>query len=1460
MKIKKLTAILMSVILCFLVFTPVYAIIPNGSIAHTVKILKGEGKILKNKDTTYNGEGVERYISLSSLDDLEEVEQVEYSVVDGENLKDMLDYSNCDGSVYTASFDDNLIAKLIDIPSDLRPKWRETAFITSTRVVNHYFSLIEASGLTLTSGYTDIAQYLPTGIKQLLFFVPPNEEYSFSHFVDQYGNVVTVNSSITKDLILTPVYTTEYVEDILDKTEEKFHQVRFLSGEGKIEYVKLSYDSDNYVGICDGYTEIDHFDDIVIDGQSYNFGYSNYTYDDVIQSYAIFQGHDFPVAFNLLQSKETDVVAYLNEQNLYDAIIELDDAITIASKFMFSSPYYYQENVRPYSISLLAFLSNFTVNNQTLSDILINLLADLEDAYLQWSSYTNEEKETFITECLNSIAAFENTANRFVSNYYSYMAPKDEKSYRISANRGDWGVGWGFRDINTIYYESVEVDRSLLYDYHGLSDKVVFIPPSRNYEFDYFIDQYGNVFDPTTPVTEDLVLTPIYKEIHEYHLTFTQGEGELRIMYKYWDDDASQYEKINSSINSFSYKLWRGTYSYNLENNGFSITRESSSYTDSNLRLHGTNFDESILARSSYESLTYYNDYDHLWFIPPDNCVFDHFEDENGDVWEYGTELIKDTTVTPIYRSILVDSIVNVVTEDNSDEDFNLCILREYKKTLEDVFDKGDYEGSLHEYLNDKNSYTFIEDDWEITEDGYITNYTGELIQMLGIPESVNGITVTGVATDAFESLYERYYENYTGPHQSEAQTDYYNNPIAIWIPKTITNFSDGIDNAEMVEQYKTQAFEYIREELSSQGKTDEEIETALAYYENIITVSIESTGHNNCTPLVYLPLCYTVVEKENRHYTSLAGSLYDKDYETLLSLSCAARLDSLNYYYNNYTLEDIGLEIPKSVKTISAFATYSAIKEDYTGYYPIYAYGNTNLENFIEYLVVDVTFPDENLIDNFYLEKFEKTFNEIQEMIVSFENPPAEVEQSFDETMSIAFIAAQEAGLVDENGDPLPLVSYDELIPFVLSYYASWLDSYPEYRFNEFAMMISTFVEGIFDPATNEQLVSDDELFAWQTTYIETYSDGAVTLDSNGELVPNLTEEDKEEIQAITAHIAAQNDLNLEDSKELICFCYSITTFVLVTNPENAAAARRPFSELLSVLNPNATTSQLQSYWEMFNMFVQTNTELDGKINRYGLVNRASPFVSAFKDFDSYSYIAYLTDVPDRYIQPNTVEIVPSDVSSRSGTIYLMLKRGGVDIVTYDENDNSVFLEATYSILDADNNVVGTIITRKDGTAVQLGNLTYGSYSVIQTSVEDGYSPNISVERFEITEDGDLIHLSFSNTKVQTLYSVKIPKTVILSGQNGLGVCTISVIGKLQNNQSVTVRPITSTFNLIEQNASVDIKAPIAATVTQTKSVWTSSDLSEDTWSSANVTISAPITAGAWKGILGIEIVLSVN
>ncbi len=98
-------------------------------------------------------------------------------------------------------------------------------------------------------------------------------------------------------------------------------------------------------------------------------------------------------------------------------------------------------------------------------------------------------------------------------------------------------------------------------------------------------------------------------------------------------------------------------------------------------------------------------------------------------------------------------------------------------------------------------------------------------------------------------------------------------------------------------------------------------------------------------------------------------------------------------------------------------------------------------------------------------------------------------------------------------------------------------------------------------------------------------------------------------------------------------------------------------------------------------------------------------------------------------------------------------------------------------------------------------------------------------------------------------MYSVRIPKTIVLDGSTGIGSCVVSVMGTIDSTRQITITPEQVTFSLEEQNAVVDKKSPIEATIASDKTKWLSSDLSEAEWSSTVWNISAPLTAGSWYG-----------
>lgn len=131
----------------------------------------------------------------------------------------------------------------------------------------------------------------------------------------------------------------------------------------------------------------------------------------------------------------------------------------------------------------------------------------------------------------------------------------------------------------------------------------------------------------------------------------------------------------------------------------------------------------------------------------------------------------------------------------------------------------------------------------------------------------------------------------------------------------------------------------------------------------------------------------------------------------------------------------------------------------------------------------------------------------------------------------------------------------------------------------------------------------------------------------------------------------------------------------------------------------------------------------------------------------------------------------------------------------------------------------------------------------------------------YELAVDGSTATAETNSKTVEvyatqaSTYSVKLPKTIILNGNDGNGAYRVSVKGNISGNQTVKVIP-SSSFTLSEQ-AVTDAKSDVTANVTQAKTAWTTSEINAADWTTQDASISAGITAGIWQGNLGFTIVL---
>ena len=104
--------------------------------------------------------------------------------------------------------------------------------------------------------------------------------------------------------------------------------------------------------------------------------------------------------------------------------------------------------------------------------------------------------------------------------------------------------------------------------------------------------------------------------------------------------------------------------------------------------------------------------------------------------------------------------------------------------------------------------------------------------------------------------------------------------------------------------------------------------------------------------------------------------------------------------------------------------------------------------------------------------------------------------------------------------------------------------------------------------------------------------------------------------------------------------------------------------------------------------------------------------------------------------------------------------------------------------------------------------------------------------------------------------FSVFIPKTITLTGENNEFDYTVKVTGDIASSSVLSVTP-ESSFLMKEQTDYVVVKPDVTATVTQDKTTWRFDEF--DTVGNGNVS-AQDITAGIWEGALFFDITLQTN
>lgn len=246
-----------------------------------------------------------------------------------------------------------------------------------------------------------------------------------------------------------------------------------------------------------------------------------------------------------------------------------------------------------------------------------------------------------------------------------------------------------------------------------------------------------------------------------------------------------------------------------------------------------------------------------------------------------------------------------------------------------------------------------------------------------------------------------------------------------------------------------------------------------------------------------------------------------------------------------------------------------------------------------------------------------------------------------------------------------------------------------------------------------------------------------------------------------------------------------------------------------------------------------------------HGYININSPFQKQMNSADNTDYVFKLTgELPERYVMPSVTEyILNPSVAMEEITIHLRLKRGTLNITTTNIAGKTTIQGVVYEVKNTDTGEVYATESSDTAGQVVFDDLVYGNYTVVQKSCPSGWKANTDIKTFSVTEDGQIINLTFTNERA-TLYSVRIPKTVVLDGQTGHCAYSVGVKGILAAGQAVTVIP-ESTFLLHQEG-----KDAVVASVLQNKTSWIDADLSENVWATAVGTVDAALTAGTWKGI----------
>lgn len=846
---KKILAILLCFIISLNITPPAFAALPENLTERTneysVIIKSGDGLVKVNKDETvknytnsYDGYSID-YID-AEANDFINTDNVKLSVREGETIKNRLNYEKEMGGstfdVYT---------------------WQNEAFITNTRVAHSilqnglstqiYNSPRESSDTTkyeLLAGNIS-GLFYPRNCTKAYLFLPPSDELVFSHFIDQHGNIVSLNEPVTENLFLTPIYTIKSETNREKFFGKEIYQVTILPGEGRLQKYTGDADSTDKNNVSAEAKDENYID---LEQLTFAVEVGDTKLLDISNPYARLIYSDLERSDKVLKDGKTEILYYIDSGNSDQAVQAFNNLAKKADSIWFTTTltmnldkaegFEKYELIRENGCSLMFILMMWTelVGEDFISMEEFSYLMTKINSY---DTLTQEEKDDLLPRMKKMIESVSNSWDLFINQEYLNIS----RYYDFETNVNNKGY------IQDEYiYEPFPLDEWYRpTTVANCAGTIRLRTPDENiedtrYVFSHFVDQDGNIFKFGDPVNRDLILTPIY--------------------YDRWDPLVS----TNGSI--------------------FVTTEDNS--------------DESFSVSVNRGSMGFF------WANSGDNIIYDTFinhvqslftEEEMASLVNNPKRLVELFNARSYFK--INEGCVTVYTDEEGTEWIGSFLLP-------------------LEYLNSKSSYTFDESLWTIDENGQITDYSGD-IGLIGIPESINGITVTSIAATAFANLSDKYIKDpyHSANKENENVRKYYENYCAIWLPKSIENLETGITSG-LTEKLKA---EYI-------NSVESEEEKALA---DCLYATTEGT--DDCTAFTYLPASYVVVDSDNLNYSSVNGFLYDKNQTELLYVPFIARTELDARWSTIDRIED-GLELPITVNVVSAFANWVAYNQSQ---YPIF-------------------------------------------------------------------------------------------------------------------------------------------------------------------------------------------------------------------------------------------------------------------------------------------------------------------------------------------------------------------------------------------------------------------------------------------------------------------------------------------------------------------------------------------